>query len=168
MQFRLRTLFILTAVICVYCGVLNAPLFIAMPLFCAIAWVTPAYWIAGVIYARDARRAFFIGGLAGGTVPFLALVFWSLAMGIDFFDGWGYRNYGRGVFSGETQLMNMLASLVIFAPVVLAFVGGWISLAVYYGLQPPKPVPPPLSPFRQTVPMANMPPMGATEMKQGD
>src|SRR6185436_17943236 len=55
MQFRLRTLFILTAIVCVYFGVLNAPPFIAIPLYCAIVWLTPAYWIAGVIYAREAR-----------------------------------------------------------------------------------------------------------------
>jgi hypothetical protein len=148
MQFSLRTLFILTAIICVYCGVLNAPQFIALPLFCALAWLSPAYWIAGVIYARDSRRAFFIGGLAGGAVPFLALVFYSLAVGFDFFDRWGSRNYfGRNSF-GETQLINLIASLFIFAPVVLAFAGGWLSLAVFHSLQPPKQVPRATSPFQ--------------------
>ena len=150
MQFRLRTLFIITAVICVYCGVLNAPQFISFPLFSVVVWLTPAYWIAGVIYARDAKRAFFIGGLVGGAVPFLGLVFWSLAMAVDGPFRWG-RNYGRYEM-GEAQLLNLIASLFIFAPVVLAFLGGWISLAVYRSLQPPKPVPPPRSPFTPSPP----------------
>ncbi len=145
MQFRLRTLFIITAIVCVYCSILNAPVFIAFPLFCAFVWLTPAYWIAGVIYAREAKRAFFIGGLAAGAVPFIALVFCSLVMAVDGPWRWS-RGYGRYEF-GETQLINMICSLFIFAPVVLAFLGGWISLAVYRSMQPPKPVPPAASPF---------------------
>ncbi len=151
MQFRLRTLFILTAIICVYCGVLNAPTIIAIPLYCAVTWLTPAYWIAGVIYARDAKRAFFIGGLAGGAVPFVAQVFWSVVLAVD--GPWPWRYGGSGRYEiGETQLINLIASLFIFAPVVLAFIGGWISLAVYHGLQPPKPVPSPASPFTPSPP----------------
>jgi hypothetical protein len=131
MQFRLRSLFILTALICVYLGVLNAPSQIALPLFCAAVWVTPAYWIAGVIYARDARRAFFIGGLAAGAAPFLVLL---SAFGFRMGDpwGWGYQPYQVG----ETQAINMVLSLFVFAPVLLAFIGGWIALAMYHNLQP--------------------------------
>src|SRR5687768_14394060 len=135
MQFSLRTLFIITGVICVYCGILNAPQFIAIPLFCAIVWLMPAYWIAGVIYAREGRRAFFIGGLAAGAVPFAAMALFSIVMILD--DGpwrWG-RNFGRYEL-GETQMINLIASLMIFAPVLLAFFGGWISRAVYFSLQP--------------------------------
>lgn len=154
MQFRLITLFIVTGLVCVYCGVLNAPPFIAIPLFGAIAWVSPAYWVSGVIYTREARRAFFIGGLASGAIPFLGLVFCSLAFVLD---GWRYRNWGRNNF-GDNLLMNFFASLLIFAPVIMAYVGGWISMAVYYSAQPPKPVPPPASPFGPTLPKANLQP----------
>ena len=166
MQFRLRTLFILTAVICVYCGILNAPPFIAVPLFCAVVWLTPAYWIAGVVYAREARRAFFIGGLASGTIPFFILVFYSLNVVFDGWGPWGYRNNFRGGYYGENQLINLLASLFIFAPVVLAFLGGWVSLAVHYGLQPPKRVSPPTSPFLRTFPLASPPTAIEVERKQ--
>src|SRR5436190_18875695 len=138
MQFRLITLFIITAVVCVYCGILHAPPFIAIPIFCAIAWISPAYWVTGVIYAREARRAFFIGGISGGAIPFVALIFYSIAMIFDGWGPWGYRNYnsnGGGPF-GEWQLMNLFASLFIFAPVVLAFFAGWLAMAVYFSLQP--------------------------------
>jgi hypothetical protein len=165
MQFRLITLFIITGIVCVYCGLLNAPSFIAIPLFCAIAWLSPAYWISGVIYTREARRSFFIGGLAGGGVPFLALVFYSLVVAFDGWGPWGYRNgWGRNGF-GETLLINFFASLFIFAPVLMAFLGGWTSMAVYYSAQPPKPVPPPASPFRQTIPKASVPPIAESEAK---
>lgn len=163
MQFSLRTLFIITAVVCVYCGILNAPPFIAIPLLCAVVWLTPAYWIAGVIYGREARRAFFIGGLASGTIPFFVLVFYSFAVVFDGPGPWGYRNYGGRGFYGEYQLMNLIASLLILAPVLLAFFGGWISLGVYYGMQPPRPAPPLASPFRQTFPAASTPPQVAGE-----
>lgn len=159
MQFRLITLFIITGIVCVYCSILNAPPFIALPLFCAVVWLSPAYWVSGVIYTREARRAFFVGGLAGGAIPFLGLVFYSLAMVIDGWGPWGFRNnWGRNRF-GETQLINFFASLLIFAPVVMAFIGGWISMAVYSSAQPPKPVPPPASPFGPTIPMANLQPV---------
>jgi len=113
--------------------------------------VTPAYWITGVIYAQGARRAFFIGGLAGGAVPFLGLVIYSLALGIDFVEDFGRGRGFRG-FYGEYQLMNLMASLLIFAPVALAFIGGWIAYAVHYSLQPPAPKPRTESPFRQEFP----------------
>lgn len=145
MQFRLRSLMIVMAIICIYCGILNAPPFIAIPIYCSVVWLTPAYWIAGVIYAREAKRAFFIGGLAAGTIPFAVLSFFMLAMVMD--GPWGYWRFGNGVSFGEYQLINLFASLVIFAPVVLAFIGGWISYAVYLSVQRPKPSPPPRSPF---------------------
>ena len=158
MQFRLITLFIITGIVCVYCGLLNAPSFIALPLFCAVTWLSPAYWISGVIYTREARRAFFIGGLASGAIPFLGLVFYSLAMVFDGWGPWGYRNgFGRNGF-GETLFINFFASLFIFSPVVMAFLGGWISMAVYFSAQPRKPVPPPASPFRETLPAGSTQP----------
>ena len=151
MQFRLRTLSVLIAFIffLIYCGVLNAPSSIAIPVFCVIVWLTPAYWIAGVIYARDARRAFFIGGLASGAVPFLALVCYSVIGAFEGWGSWGYGGYRRSVF-GEIQRQNLIASLFIFAPVMLSFIGGCLSMAVYFALQPPSPVPPFASPFRPT------------------
>ncbi|WP_425614776.1 hypothetical protein NA78x_004655 [Anatilimnocola sp. NA78] len=131
MQFRLRTLFILMAIVCVYCAVLNLPPPIAIPLFCSIGWISPAYWVTGVVYARGATRAFFIGGISGGAVPLVALVFVSIVM---IFDGpwrWGRSMNGWG----EQQLFNLLFSLLALAPVALAFASAWIAYAVYHSLQ---------------------------------
>jgi len=127
MQFRLRTLFLLTAAVCVFCGVINAPPFIAIPLFFAAVWITPAYWVAGVIYGREGWRAFFIGGLASGAAPFLVLTLYTVSMGMWGwrFSDWSINDFG-GIY-GQYQLTNLIASLFIFAPVVLAFIGGWLS-----------------------------------------
>jgi hypothetical protein len=134
MQYSLRTLFILMAAICVYLGILNAPIFISFPVFCTLALLAPAYWVTGVVYARGEQRAFFIGGLAAGAAPFVAMVFTSLVMLIDGPFRWG-RGFGRYEW-GETQFFNMVSSLLIFAPIAIAFLGGWIALALYRRLQP--------------------------------
>jgi hypothetical protein len=164
MQFRLITLFIITGIVCVYCAVLNLPAVITFPLFCAVTWLSPAYFISGVIYTREARRAFFIGGLASGALPFLGEVFYCLAVAFDGWGPWGFRGgWGRTGF-GETQLINLFASLVIFSPVIMAFLGGWVAMAVYYSAQPKRPVPPSASPFRTVNPPAIEQPITSTEM----
>ena len=153
MQFRLRTLFILTAVICVFCGLITAPPFVAIPVFCGVSLLAPAFWVPGIIYGRDARRAFFIGGICSGTVPYLVLVFFSLMF---FENGWrsfGYRSYNRGGL-GEAQLLNLVSAIFIFSPAVMALFGGLLSTAVYRSLQPRGKPAPPASPFG---PMATAP-----------
>src|SRR5688500_8840527 len=125
MQFRLRSLFIFMALVCVYLGVVNMPTFFAFPLFCAVVLVSPAYWVTGAIYARDQRRAFFIGALAAGVLPYLILAYnaqFLIFRGGPW--GWDYR-------FGETQLANVFVSLFVFAPPLIAYLGGWIALAVY-------------------------------------
>jgi hypothetical protein len=166
MQFRLRTLFLLTAAVCVFCGVINAPPFIAIPLFFAAVWITPAYWVAGVIYGREGWRAFFIGGLASGAAPFLVLTLYTVSMGMWGwrFSDWSINDFG-GIY-GQYQLTNLIASLFIFAPVVLAFIGGWLSMWVYYGLKTPSPQPKLQSPFLPSHHPASVPqPSFSTESK---
>jgi hypothetical protein len=130
MQFRLSSLFVLTSLIGLYLGVLNLPMFLALPLFGALALMTPAYWVTGAIYARDARQAFFIGGSASGAAPYLVLAY---NMAFSFRDPWGL-SYQRYEF-GETQIANLFFSFIVSLPALLAFCGGWIGLAVYRNLQ---------------------------------
>lgn len=137
MQFRLRSLFILTAAVAVFCGIITAPWFLAIPLLCALSCLWPAYWIAGVIYARDSRRAFFIGGIAAGALPYIVLAVFIIAAAFDEFDMFRFTRR-RGYT--ENLLTNLFAAGIVLTPTVLAFLGGWIALAVYRSLQPPKPV----------------------------
>jgi len=133
MQFRLRTLFIIMAVVCVYCATLGMPALISLPVYSALAMLTPAYWITGVVYARGSRRAFFIGGLATGLGPFIGLVIVCIIMVFDGPWRWG-RSYSRYDW-GEAQLFNLTASLLIALPVAIAFIGGWLAFAIYHSLQ---------------------------------
>ena len=149
MHYRLRTMTLLLVLVCVpiYGCALYAPSSIAIAVYCVMAWLMPAYWIAGVIYGRDFRRAFFIGGLAGGAVPFLMMVAYTVMLASSGWGSWGHGGYVRDGF-GESMLQNLVVSLFIFAPVLLSVLGGFLSLAVYFALQPRSRVPPPTSPFQ--------------------
>lgn len=131
MQYRLSTLLIVMFLIGVYLAILNMPTFIAVFLFFAAVLVTPAYWVTGAVYAREQRRAYFIGGIAAGAVPFLLLGYFGMMMS---FRGPGPFNFNRYQL-GETQLLNMLMSVFVFSPALLAFAGGWIGQSVYHSLQ---------------------------------
>jgi MFS family permease len=131
MQYRLSTLLIVMALFCVYFGILNMPTFIAVFLFFAVVLVSPAYWVTGLIFARNERRAFFIGGIAAGTIPFLILGCFGVVMVTDGPWRWGFNRYEFG----ETQVVNMMLSVFISAPVLLAFAGAWVGKRVYRNLQ---------------------------------
>jgi hypothetical protein len=134
MQFQLRTLFILMAAVCVYLGMLNAPFIISIPLLCAVAWVMPAYWIAGLVYARGARRAYFLGGVAAGTSPQLVMIFYSIMVAMD--GPWRWSNWYQRYDWDETWFFNIVASIFLLGPLLIAFLGAWVSYAVYRSLQP--------------------------------
>ena len=44
---------------------------------------------------------------------------------------WGFNRYAFG----ETQFVNMMLSVFVFSPVLLAFAGGWIGQRVHRSLQ---------------------------------
>jgi hypothetical protein len=129
MQYQLRSLFILMGLIGVYFGILNMPTMFAFPLFSCLVLVTPAYWLTGAIYARDRRQAFFVGGIAAGAFPYLMLAYYCINMG-----RWGWAGFERYRF-GETQIVNVMLSLLVCLPILLAFAGGWIGIAVYRSLR---------------------------------
>jgi hypothetical protein len=131
MQYRLSTLLIVMALAGVYFGILNMPSFIAVFLFFAAVLVTPAYWVTGAVYARDQRRAFFIGGIAAGVVPYLLLGYFGMMSSMRGPWPWNFNRYEFG----ETQLVNMMLSVFIFSPALLAFAGGWIGRTVYRTLK---------------------------------
>lgn len=131
MQYRLSTLLIAMALAGVYFGILNMPTFIAAFLYFAVVLVTPAYWVTGVIFARQERRAFFVGAIAAGAGPYLILGTFGLVLVFEGPWRWGMNRYQFG----ETQLINMLLSAVVFSPMLLALAGGWIGRSVYRTLK---------------------------------
>jgi hypothetical protein len=76
-RFRLKTIFILTFAVALACMVFfTLPDVVCVIVLAAVAMVTPAALVAGIIYGRGAKRAFAIGCLVSGgwalwLTPFL-------------------------------------------------------------------------------------------------
>lgn len=78
MQFTIRSLLVVTALVSVLCGIVfAAPPIVAVPILCAILWVCPAFWVNGIIFGRNGWRAFFVGGFMAGLVPHLIALYFS-------------------------------------------------------------------------------------------
>jgi len=83
MQFRLKALFGLIFLVAAGCGVLVAlPDWLSCLALGAVALVSPAAIVTGIVYGRGARRAFAIGCLASGgwalwAMPYLVLQIFS-------------------------------------------------------------------------------------------
>ena len=134
MQFRLRSLFILTAVVSVMCGLIfAAPPIVAIPIFCMILWVCPAFWITGIIYGRGAWRPFFIGGVMAGIGPHLASLYYSIMAVGSLFE----NNSWTELLQPGQGLTNLLSAGMLLGSGPFALLGGWIGMAVYYAFQPP-------------------------------
>ena len=104
---------------------------VAVPIFAAALWLCPSVWTAGAIYTTGIRRAFFIGGLAGGAVPFLAMAFASTSIVISAVSEmtdqsmWGTLN---GLNDRDAAVTS---SLLLLSPVLFSLVGGGLSAFVY-------------------------------------
>lgn len=135
MQFRLRSLFILTAVVSVLCGLIfAAPPIVAIPVFCMILWVCPAFWITGIIYGRGAWRPFFIGGVMAGIGPHLASLYYSIVVIISLLGGGGLGD----LTSPNNGLANLIAAGMLLGSGPFALLGGWTGMGVFYAFQPEK------------------------------
>jgi hypothetical protein len=133
MQFRLRSLFILTAVVSVMCGLIfAAPPIVAIPVFCMILWVCPAFWITGIIYGRGAWRPFFIGGVMAGIGPHLASLYYSIMAVGSLFE----NNSWAELLQPGHGLTNLLSAGMLLGSGPFALIGGWIGMGVYYAFQP--------------------------------
>jgi hypothetical protein len=144
MQFRLRSLFILTAVVSVMCGLIfAAPPIVAVPVFCLILWVCPAFWITGIIYGRGAWRPFFIGGVMAGIGPHLASLYYSIGIASEILDGGILGN----VINLREKFPNLMMAGLLLGSGPFALLGGWIGMGVYYAFQPPAARVPPTPTF---------------------
>jgi hypothetical protein len=138
MQFRLRSLFLITAAVAATCGVVfAAPPLVALPLLCTVLWVCPALWVNGIVYGRGPWRAFFIGGLMAGLGPHLAALYYSVLVAASLFDGDSLRslNFAQQV---SDPFPNLVIAAILLAPGLFALLGGWVGMAVYYAFEPPK------------------------------
>lgn len=87
MQFGLRTLFVVSTLVAIFCAIFFAlPLVVEIPILVLLILVAPSVWICGACFARQSWRAFFVGGIVASVGPHLALVFYGLTMGISVID----------------------------------------------------------------------------------
>lgn len=67
MRFSLRTLLVGVTLAAIYCGVLfGLPASIANVVLAVLSVVLPSFIVGGIVYSREAWRAFWIGCAAGG------------------------------------------------------------------------------------------------------
>jgi hypothetical protein len=135
MQFGIRTLLIVTTAVAALCGIVfAAPPIVAIPVLCTMLWVCPSVWITGIIYARGARRAFFIGGMAAGFAPHSCALYYSVMIVVSTFDG----NSLADLFTNDEPWANLLNAAILLGPGVFAFLGGACGAIVYWWNQPPR------------------------------
>ena len=133
MQFTIRSLLVLTAIVSVLCGIVfAAPPILAVPLLCMILWVCPAFWVNGIIYGRGAWRPFFIGGFMAGLVPHLIALYFSITAVILVFSG---QSLGD-LIDMNLPWPNLLISAILLAPGLFALLGGLTGVCVYWTFQP--------------------------------
>lgn len=136
MQFTIRSLLVVTALVSVLCGIVfAAPPIVAVPMLCAILWVCPAFWVNGIIFGRDGWRAFFVGGFMAGLVPHLVALYFSV-MGIALvFSGEPLDDMVGGL---ELPWPNLLIAAILLGPGLFAFAGGVTGVCTWWMLQPAK------------------------------
>ncbi len=132
MQFQIRTLIVVIAVVAVLCALTFAtPRIIALPLLCSIVWILPSLWISGIVFGRGAWRSFFIGGAAAGSVPYLIAIYYSINVVLSLLsESDTYALYQLSSISEPWP--NLAISIVFLAPVIFAALGGLVGLGTYW------------------------------------
>jgi hypothetical protein len=135
MQFTIRSLLVVTALVSVLCGIVfAAPPVVAVPILCAILWVCPAFWVNGIIFGRDAWRAFFVGGFMAGLVPHLVALYFSVTAAVLVLSGQSLDE----IIPTATPWPNLIIAAILLAPGLFAFAGGMTGVCTWWMLQPAK------------------------------
>jgi hypothetical protein len=135
MQFRLKSLFWFVFFVAAVCGVLFAlPNWVSCIVLAAVAFVSPAAIVSGIVYGRGARRAFAIGCLASGG--------WTL---------FGMPYVAVQLQSGYDEIMSvnsetaMIAKIVFVAYYAVLLLSGLASVGIRRlcyqgrnGIRPPR------------------------------
>lgn len=129
MQFGLRTLFVVSTLVAIFCAIVfAAPLIIAIPILALIVMVAPSVWICGACFAKGPWRAFFLGGIVASIGPHLTLVFYGLTMGIGVIDDFSSLSEADSEYPLILRLS--IAGAFLF-PGFVAFLGGSCGALVY-------------------------------------
>jgi len=124
MQFRIRTLFIVTTVAALLVWIFYAPphwlgLFILLLLYS----VLPAVIVSGIVYCRGTWRAFFIGAAPWtATSSVLIPLFWITTQQYQWFPNvWPYNAGGEEIF---------FVKAILAVPLVIAAVSGLVGMGI--------------------------------------
>jgi hypothetical protein len=134
MQFTIRSLLVVTAIVSLLCGIVfAAPPIVAVPILCAILWICPAFWVNGIIFGRDGWRAFFVGGFMAGLVPHLVALYFSVMGVAVVISGEPLDDIIGGI---ELPWPNLIIAAILLAPGLFAFSGGLTGVCTWWMLQP--------------------------------
>jgi hypothetical protein len=135
-RFRLKTLFLLTFLVAVACGILFAlPDWASCVVLIAVVLLSPAALVAGIVYGRGARRAFAIGCLASGGWALFGMPYFVVTLFSDGLEG--ITN-----IDSESAIMIKIAFVGYYAVLSLA---GLMSIGIRRmcyqgrnGIRPPR------------------------------
>jgi hypothetical protein len=131
MQFRLRTLLaVITYLSVIFALVFAAPPVVAWPLLGLLLLVSPAVWIAGIVYGRGAWRAFFIGGTAAGIGPFVTTSLTALIYGVDGLSPL-LRDWSDLTANVGDRWTVIFVSCFLLSSGPIAMIGGLLGCLVY-------------------------------------
>ncbi len=134
MQFGIGRLILVVTLVAILCGLIfAAPPVIGVPLLSLFLLSSPAIWIAGIVYARGALQAFFIGGTVAGIAPWTAAFYWQMAIVVQAVGDFPATSNNLGdIWKPAVQGDWYLANLVVLAPGVASFAGGAMAMLVYW------------------------------------
>jgi hypothetical protein len=139
MQFRLITLLVSITIFAVLFGLVVAvPPGISLPILTILLALSPSILITGVVYARGVQRAFFIGALAAGAVPYAFIAISCIWVVADILGDLRYSSmegyWWRILLGRETPSISTSYALLLIMPAFISLIGGCVSAFVCYAL----------------------------------
>jgi hypothetical protein len=135
MRFRLIGLFGFVTLVATLCGIVfGLPLIAAMVVLTFLLLVSPAVWINGAMFGQGDTRAFFLGGLLAGVLPFAAVSVPVAYMAI-------VAAAGGGIFNAVDEQPDPLTFRLVMLgvwllPGIISFAGGGLGWLTYRVVRP--------------------------------
>lgn len=124
MQFSLRTLFIFVSLSAVFCGIVfSLPIAGSIIVLTLLTSLLPALVTGGIIYGRNAVRAFWIGSAVTGLIPSIVAIFSGYMVCIEML-------FNRPPLSRVDEDMRWIVGIITACFLLIFFSGGAIVIAV--------------------------------------
>ncbi len=135
MRFRLVGLFGFVTLMALLCGIaFGLPLIVSMVVLAFLLWISPAVWINGAMFSQGGTRAFFLGGLLAGVLPFTVV---SVPVAYVAIVTATSGEFGDLVDKQADQLTYRFLMLGVWLlPGVFSFAGGGLGWLTYRFVRP--------------------------------